>query len=190
MVLLIFLLPVILIGCDSSTDSGLNPTGTPTSGLTAEPTSIPAPTLDLTSLVIPTSTADASLTAIPEVLVTQTKAPSSGPKTDHYVFVTQNHPDNMKVLPGTELTITWAIKNTGTIGWTKDYSIRYFSGVSAKLDSYPFPGTVPPNGVVNLSVTFTAPKATGTYSTWWKLANPQGQNFGDVDFTFVVTTAR
>jgi hypothetical protein len=27
----------------------------------------------------------------------------------------------------------------------------------------------------------------GDYTTWWKLTNPQFQNFGDVDFSFTVT---
>jgi hypothetical protein len=94
----------------------------------------------------------------------------------------------MKVSPGAVLTITWAIKNVGTIGWTPDYTIRYFSGINAAKDFYPFPKTVPANAVVNLSVTINAPKAVGKYATWWKLTNPQGQNFGDVDFSFEVST--
>jgi hypothetical protein len=47
---------------------------------------------------------------------------------------------------------------------------------------------VAPGGQVTISVTFTTPTIPGDYNTWWKLTNLQGQHFGDVDFSFTVTT--
>ena len=177
-----------LAGCIAANGQGAeSPTPENPGMLTATPPPAASATSGQATLIIlSTATIDANKT--PETIVVSTIAPTNaGTKTDHYKFVGQNYPDNMKVLPGAVLTITWAIKNTGTVGWTPDYTLRYFSGINARNDYYAFPKTVPANGVVNLTVTITAPKTVGKYATWWKLTNPQGQNFGDVDFPFEVS---
>ncbi len=115
------------------------------------------------------------------------QAQAGGPPADKYAFLGQSLPDKLQVRPGTTLTITWTIKNNGTAGWTKEYRMRYFSGIQAKADTYNFSKDVPANGTIDLTVTILAPSAYGDYGTWWKLTNAQGQNFGDVDFSFTVT---
>ena len=192
--LIMFLLPVGLllglIACNSQSglDSSSSPTETQVNLEASQTPGVETPTLVPTIFTIATNTANPM--GATEIPVTPTAGTKGGPKTDFYKYVGQNYPDNMKVSPGAVLTITWAIKNVGTIGWTKDYTLRYFSGIKAQRDYYPFPQTVGANGVVNLSVTIAAPKAIGTYTTWWKLTNPQGQNFGDVDFNFEVSNSK
>jgi hypothetical protein len=65
--------------------------------------------------------------------------------------------------------------------------LRYFSGIKSEKDSVNFLKAVPAGQTTTLSVSIVAPTAPGSYTTWWKLTNPQLQNFGDVDFTFTVT---
>ncbi len=122
-----------------------------------------------------------------------TQAPAAGggagasSVADTYQYVGQNLPDNLQVRPGTQMNITWTIKNAGTTGWTTDYAIRYFSGVEASKSVYYLTKTVPAGSTITVSVPITAPAGLGSYNTWWKITNPQGTNFGDVDFSFTVT---
>ena len=106
---------------------------------------------------------------------------------DHYQYITQSLADHSQLRPGVTVSITWAVKNTGTSGWTTGYALRYFSGIKAAKDSYAFPKTIAPGETANLTITFTTPDTPGDYNTWWKLTNANLQNFGDVDFTFTVT---
>jgi hypothetical protein len=191
LILLVSGFVVALMGCTANPtpDSTPSPSEVPETLQTTQTVTVEQPTMTPTIFTIATSTQD--VRSVTETPVVQTKAvTTAGQKTDFYKYVGQNYPDKLKVTPGAVLTITWAIKNVGTIGWTTDYTIRYFSGITAKRDYYPFPQTVPANGVVNLSVTITAPKTLGEYTTWWKLTNALGQNFGDVDFTFEVSNSK
>lgn len=124
----------------------------------------------------------------PAAAATQPASSASGAPADRYQYVGQNLADNMQVRPGTLLVISWTVKNVGTTGWSSAYLLRYFAGVQSDVGSVPLGKNVPPGGEVTVSVKFNAPTVEGKYNTWWKLQNAQGQNFGDVDFTFNVTS--
>jgi hypothetical protein len=85
------------------------------------------------------------------------------------------------------VTVTWTVKNIGTNGWTKEYTLRYFSGPKATKDIYTFTKDVPANDTVNFVVTFTTPSDPGDYNLWFKLTNLSGQNFGDVNLLYTVS---
>ena len=136
------------------------------------------------TVMIPTATPEPAKKT--EVLTPGVLTPTSGIKMLQYQVVGQNIADNTKVLPDQLVTITWAIKNIGTVGWTSQYSIRYFSGVVGKQNIYYFPPTVAVGKVANISAIIVAPTNPGNYNSWWKLTNEKGQNFGDIDFSFVV----
>jgi hypothetical protein len=106
---------------------------------------------------------------------------------DKYQYITQNLADGYQVRPNVSVTITWSIKNIGTTLWDKNYSLRYFAGPEVKNTFIPFPKTVAANAATDLTVTFTTPAQPGDYDLWFKLANAQSQNFGDLDFVFKVT---
>jgi hypothetical protein len=191
-VLLVFSVLINLTACDTpiSEDSfptPLNPVTQPVIlSAISSPTII---SVQPTTLVILTATPDGfkeTSTSSPASNIT----PVPGTKLDRYQLIGQNLPDQTKVSPGALITITWAIKNIGIVGWTNDYSIRFFSGVPSKKDYYNFPQSVAVGKVANLSVTITAPTTVGNYNTWWKLTNGQAQNFGDVDFSFEVTNSK
>jgi len=131
----------------------------------------------------------AAVTSTKAVAATVPAGSGSGP-TDKYQYISQNIPDKTQVRPGVEITITWAVKNIGTVAWTTDYTLRYFAGPSnSEPNTIKFPKTIPPNSIVNLTAVIKAPKTLGDYDSWWKLTNAQEQNFGDVDLEFTVTNS-
>ena len=121
-------------------------------------------------------------------MVANSRPWQSAAPADRYQYVTQNLPDSYQVRPGAPMTISWTVKNVGTTAWSTNYLLKYFAGVKAAEDSIPLGKEVAPGGEVTVSVKLTAPSVEGKYNTWWKLANAQSQNFGDVDFTFIVTS--
>jgi hypothetical protein len=161
--------------------STIEPSATPAPSDTPEPTFPPEPT------TAPVSTAAPALTSpalTPAAVATQPVLNPAPAVPDKAQYVTQNFPDGYRFKPGTPVTIIWTVKNIGTVGWSTTYTLKYFAGEKGSKNSIPFPKTVPPGGEVQLSVTFTVPKDLGSYTTWWKLVNAQGQNFSDVDFKF------
>lgn len=126
-------------------------------------------------------------TALPTISAVLATSPASALE-DKYAYISQNLPDtSTQVKPGTPLTIIWTVKNAGKTEWTTDYTLRFFAGPNPPKTFYNFPKKVAPGEQVDLSFSFTAPDVPGTYNTWWKLTNDKSQNFGDVNFTFVVT---
>jgi hypothetical protein len=99
-------------------------------------------------------------------------------------------PDGARVAPGTRSVKTWALRNQGTCAWTADYALVFAGGAPMGAPPAVSLGrAVAPGEVANLSVTFTAPAAAGTYRGAWRLRNPQGTTFGidnSADGTFWV----
>ncbi len=123
----------------------------------------------------------------PAAAATQPAPAQSGAPADRYQYVSQNLADSLQVRPGTPLTISWTVKNVGATGWSTTYLLKHFAGVESTVESVPLGKNVAPGGEVTITVKITAPSVEGKYNTWWKLQNANGQNFGDVDFTFIVT---
>jgi hypothetical protein len=166
------------------------PTDVPTA--TTEPaTDTPQPTdASAQSTALPGDQATAAPGAPQSPQASQPAAgnPASTAPLDKYKFVSQNHADKYQVRPGVPIIITWTVQNIGAAAWTADYTANYFAGVKAQTDSVRFGKTVAPNANLTISVTFNTPTVPGDYNMWWKLTNLQGQHFGDVDFSFTVTS--
>ncbi len=111
----------------------------------------------------------------------------AGSVADKYQYVSQNIADNTQVSPGSPMTIIWTVKNVGKTEWTTKYILRYFAGPRGEVNSVAFSKKVGPDSTLDITVPLVAPLAPGTYNTWWKLTNEQGQNFGDVNLLFIVT---
>ena len=88
-------------------------------------------------------------------------------------------PDGTTFTPGETFTKTWRIKNNGSCTWTTSYRMVFDSGVSLGAPaSFNLPASVPPEGVVDVSVQMKAPETEGEYTTYWKMQNASGITFG------------
>lgn len=88
-------------------------------------------------------------------------------------------PDGTYINPGAPFTKTWRLKNTGTCAWTPTYALAYFTGERMGNTQPVFLSRwVSPGQSIDVSVTLTAPTASGTYRGYWKLQNTSGVMFG------------
>jgi hypothetical protein len=120
----------------------------------------------------------------PTVTNTATDVPPSATPdcTDNAVFVEDvTVPDNTIVTPQTTFSKTWRIKNTGTCTWNSVYSLDYAGGaqMSAAVSNF-LSSEVPPEGTVDITVNFRAPKTQGTYTSEWVMRSPNIGVFGEV----------
>ncbi len=88
-------------------------------------------------------------------------------------------PDNSLINAGATFVKTWRLKNTGVCQWTTGYTLVFASGEKmGGPDSVAFPKAVLPGQTVDLTVTLTAPNASGTFRGNWQLKNASGGLFG------------
>ncbi len=88
-------------------------------------------------------------------------------------------PDNTTVNRGSSLVKTWRIRNTGECTWETGYVLAFQDG--AQMGA---PASVPVaptarDAAVDVSVPFTAPVASGTYTSTWRMRDPDGHSFGN-----------
>jgi len=172
------------------------PSPTPEPTATEQPTNTPEPTA--TETLEPTATQD--LTALPDAQGTPGAAanPAAAPAApaggsavddDQYEYVSQTIADGYQVRPNTTVTITWRVKNVGSTAWDTNYYLNQYAGPTIKTPQVAFPRMVAANEAIDLTVTFTTPPNYGDHNLWFKLMDPSGDAFGDVNFLFTVTDA-
>jgi hypothetical protein len=89
-------------------------------------------------------------------------------------------PDNTELDPGEVFIKTWRLQNVGSCTWTPAYSL-VVEGVNVFNAPLVMPFAqvvVPPGGIIDVSISLTAPPVAGTYRENFKLANASGQRFG------------
>jgi Ig-like domain from next to BRCA1 gene len=94
-------------------------------------------------------------------------------------------PDNTVVNAGSNLIKTWRMRNTSMCAWENGYQLAYMEG--AQMGA---PASVPVaptarDASIDISVPFTAPVASGTYTSTWRLRAPDGTGFGNRVFVVV-----
>ncbi len=157
----------------------------PTSTFTPEPSS--TPTMTATPAI--TTTPLGTLPGIPPIGIGQPTVSA-----DNAEFVADvTVPDNSQILPKTEFTKTWRIKNIGTTTWNANYKLVYLDGVSIsmveavlKVTEVKLTSEVKPGAEVEISVPMVSPSKNGTYKIWWKMLNPQGYFFGEPLYVQIV----
>jgi hypothetical protein len=88
-------------------------------------------------------------------------------------------PDGTTFAPGETFIKTWRLKNRGTCTWTPDYMLVFSGGTQmGGTTAVRLPGYVSPGQTVDISVTLSAPNASGKYVGYWMLRNPSGALFG------------
>ncbi len=92
--------------------------------------------------------------------------------------------------PGDDVFKTWKVANTGTCNWMYQYELvlsggNAFDGITTKLNKM-----VTVGHWAEVSVDLNAPKSAGTYTAYWRLADPNGNMFGDsLMVSFEVSTS-
>jgi hypothetical protein len=126
----------------------------------------------------PTSTSPPNPTTIPIQETGDTDQPES--LRDIADFVGDiTIPDFSYIETGTAFTKTWRLQNISELTWTTDYQLVFVEGdLMGAPENIFFPEEVPPGGLVDLSVDFTAPDTPGEYRSDWILQNANGENFG------------
>jgi hypothetical protein len=88
-------------------------------------------------------------------------------------------PDNTVMAPGASFVKTWALENTGTCTWDTSFQLIFVSGSQMGGASSKLTSSVAPSQQVQVSVSLTAPTTAGSYTGYWRLADDQGNAFGE-----------
>jgi len=152
---------------------------------TLMPTPVPEPTAVIEPTAVPTETAVLTETApiTPTTTITDT-APitSTATLTDCTNIIGYiddiTIPDDTVFAFDDEIVKTWRLRNDGTCTWGEGYTAVYIGGddligpITQTIES------VAPNDTIDLTITFTAPAAEGTYRENWQIADANGTPFG------------
>lgn len=98
-----------------------------------------------------------------------------------------SYPDGTKVKPGQTFLKTWSIQNCGSTQWNSNYKAVKVSG-SFGPNSFAI-GSVNSGKTTQLSTTFIAPNASGTYRVTYRLQDASGRFFGTNFWVEVAVTS-
>lgn len=133
----------------------------------------------------PTATALSFPTTIPTIERSPTPAPSPTTSLSDCNRASPGEPfdisipDDTAMYAGQEFVKTWRLVNTGACKWTRLYKLVFFSqNPMSAHQEYFLPAEVLPGQAIDLSVTFIAPTAPGTYQSNWMLQDANGNLFG------------
>lgn len=86
-----------------------------------------------------------------------------------------------------DFTKTWKVQNTGTCDWMYQYSLVLLSGESFGASGDKLQKVVTVGDWSEVSLQMTAPKASGTHTSYWRMADANGNMFGStLVLSFVV----
>ncbi|KAL6652531.1 hypothetical protein ACP70R_011456 [Stipagrostis hirtigluma subsp. patula] len=92
-------------------------------------------------------------------------------------------PDGTPMAPSTQFTKVWRMRNSGSTMWPFGTQLAWVGGdqfacqSSVKL-AISFDGGLPADQEIDVAVNFIAPAKPGRYISYWRLALPSGQKFG------------
>lgn len=109
-----------------------------------------------------------------------TKLPRS--KLDSRFILDVNVLDGTIMAPFTAFTKIWRMRNNGTIIWPHGSQLQWIGGdrlsnsLSVEIE-IPADG-LPVDNELDIAVDFMAPELPGRYISYWRMASPSGQKFG------------
>ena len=89
-------------------------------------------------------------------------------------------PDGTEVDAGASFKKTWAIENSGSCEWTRDFKITYVGGNLFDSDTKKIRQFVKAGATANISLDMVAPKGSGTATSSWQMADESGNLFGQI----------
>ncbi|HEX2993468.1 MAG TPA: NBR1-Ig-like domain-containing protein [Anaerolineales bacterium] len=162
----------------ASVEAQMSPTG-------AAATSTPAATATL--ITIPTT---APMTVTPQSAAfssSSSQVTANGCNNALYVSdVTIS--DGTILAPDESFVKTWKFQNTGTCAWQEDYLITFTSGNSMDGDNTEIGEEVASGSTAEISVSLVAPSSEGSYTGYWKLADTDGNEFGQSVYVMIVVS--
>ncbi|CAL0330114.1 unnamed protein product [Lupinus luteus] len=104
------------------------------------------------------------------------------PKLDSRFILDVNVIDGTMMAPSTAFTKIWRIRNNGTLVWPMGTRLVWIGGDNFS-DTHSVVLEVPKEGVpmekeLDIAVDFIAPQLPGRYISYWRMAAPSGQKFG------------
>ncbi|MCA9986096.1 MAG: hypothetical protein KDE59_17435 [Anaerolineales bacterium] len=154
-------------------------TGTPTPTITIPATATPSAT---TTAVTPTPTVPASPTA--------TAIPPTPTCTYAMSFVADvTIPDDTIVLPGLGFVKTWRIRNSGNCPWPAGTSWVFAGGNQLGGPDAVNVAVTNPGETTDVSVYLVAPTTPGSYTSYWTLQLPGGQQLSERYYVRIIVPA-
>lgn len=87
-------------------------------------------------------------------------------------------PPGTSFKPGETFTKTWKVMNSGTCNWVYQYRLKFLSGSSMDGEPRMLGRIVTVGDWRDISIELNAPAVPGTYSGYWRMADPEGNMFG------------
>ncbi|CAI9112746.1 OLC1v1013236C1 [Oldenlandia corymbosa var. corymbosa] len=107
---------------------------------------------------------------------------SSRPKLDSRFIQDVNILDGTIMAPLTPFTKIWRMRNNGSVVWPQGAQLVWIGGDKLS-DAFSVAIEIPPSGLavdeeLDVAVDFIAPGRPGRYISYWRMASPSGQKFG------------
>jgi hypothetical protein len=96
--------------------------------------------------------------------------------------------DGTILAPGESFTKTWEFQNSGTCAWTENYQITFVSGTGMEGEATVIDQDVEAGDAGDISVSLVAPSSTGSYTGYWRLADEDGNVFGQSVYVMIVVS--
>jgi hypothetical protein len=97
--------------------------------------------------------------------------------------------DGTVLAPGESFTKTWKLQNTGTCAWSEDYLITFVSGTDMDGEATGIDQEVETGGAGDISISLVAPSSEGSYTGYWRMADEDGNLFGQSVYELIVVSA-
>ena len=88
-------------------------------------------------------------------------------------------PDNTSINSGADFVKTWRLKNASTCTWDTGYALAFLEGEQMGAPSSIAVASTAPDATVDVSVPFTAPTSSGSFTSTWRMRAPDGTSFGN-----------
>jgi hypothetical protein len=140
-----------------------------------------------------TATLFALPTTIPETVTSQKvvsySSASTGNGCNDAAYVSDvTVTDGTILAPDESFTKTWKFQNTGTCAWNEDYQISFVSGNDMDGDTTDIDQDVETGDTGDISISLVAPSREGSYTGYWRLADGDGNLFGQSVYILIVVS--
>jgi hypothetical protein len=194
LVLLVFLLSACGASAAPTEEAPLSNIYTAAASTLAAQDSLSTPTA--TATTVPTLTPFTLSTTVPVTATSQSTisysyaSASTANGCNNALYVSDvTIADGTVLAPGESFTKTWRFQNTGTCAWNEYYQLTFVSGTAMDGETTGIDQDVEMGSTGDISVSLEAPDSDGTYTGYWRLADENGNAFGQSVYVMVVVSS-